>query len=225
MGAPPRRWFQRAAFATAAALAVHDKRRLTSAFWRSSSSAGARPRRPQLREEGGQLGAAQHRQAEPTAARGGGRHRRGHPRGGRGPRRAGRRPQRPRGAHAAAGSPGMRCASCAARRRSSGCGPGDEPPFGGSGTARVDGSRGGGEPDVVRHRSARSAGVSRHRGSWGGRMPVTATNGSFDAIRRRHPRLCGPSPGCARTRCSAASWASWASPPSSFSTCPCRATS
>ncbi len=49
--------------------------------------------RPQLRQEGRQLGAAQHRQAEPAAARGGDRDGRGHPRLGRGPRR--RRPQDP----------------------------------------------------------------------------------------------------------------------------------
>ena len=82
-------WVKRAAFATAAALAVQDKKAADEPFLEILRALPPRGRRrPQLREEGGQLGPAQHRQAGPAAARGGGRHGRGHPGRGRGARRA-----------------------------------------------------------------------------------------------------------------------------------------
>ena len=108
-------WVKRAAFATAAALAVQDKKAADEPFLEILELLPARGRRrPQLREEGGQLGPAQHRQAEPAAARGGDRHGRGHP--GRRPRSAPPPTARTRPRAAAAGSRATRCASCAATR-------------------------------------------------------------------------------------------------------------
>ena len=118
-------WVKRAAFATAAALAVQDKKAADEPFLEILELVPPRGRRrPQLREEGGQLGAAQHRQAEPAAARGGDRHGRGHP--GRGRRARRRRPQ----------DPAARSARWVARdalrelrseKASSGCAAADEP--------------------------------------------------------------------------------------------------
>ena len=97
-------WVKRAAFATAAALAVQDKAASDERFLEILGDRAARGgRRAQLREEGRQLGAAQCRQAEPAAACGRDRDGRGHPGLGRGPR--GRRPQGPGRAQRPLGRP------------------------------------------------------------------------------------------------------------------------
>ena len=64
---------KRAAFALLASLSVHDKQRPRRALRpRPEADRTRRQRRPQLRQEGGQLGAAHDRQAQPRAPRRGG---------------------------------------------------------------------------------------------------------------------------------------------------------
>ncbi len=88
---------RRAAFAMIAALAVQDKAATGRASARlPPAHRGVRGRPAQLRQEGRELGPAQHRQAERRAQRGGGRVRAAHPRRRERARRrrAGRRPRR-----------------------------------------------------------------------------------------------------------------------------------
>ena len=68
----PEEFVKRAGFALMAGLAVHDKTAGDEAFAGAPRARRARSlRRAQLRQEGGQLGAAQHRQAQPASSTGG----------------------------------------------------------------------------------------------------------------------------------------------------------